>query len=400
MNTPAPRRAHVQRALGLLEAIQRGQSPADQQLEALFRRHPEMGKRDRAAVSGMVYGVLRDAGRLQALAGEAPAGWLARYWADAGLPAETLTALGLPPAVADASVPEAAALNLPADWHARLLRQLGADDTAALATALNQPAPVDVRVNSLRASRDATLVALQAEGLEARATPFSSDGIRLGQRLPRGHVRFADGTLEPQDEGSQLLAALAAATPGDTVIDWCAGAGGKSLAMAAHMQNRGRIVACDISASRLAKIPSRAARAGVSIIDTLPLGSGLPPPSGADIVLVDAPCSGTGTLRRAPELRLKPVDWPALTTLQARILQQAAAHLRPGGRLIYATCSLMAEENEAVVAGFLAAHPTFVPLPAPPQWPAALFRPDGALRLWPHRHGTDGFFAQAMLRLG
>lgn len=398
MNTPAPRRAHVQRALELLEAIQRGQSPADQQLEALFRRHPEMGKRDRAAVSGMVYGVLRDVGRLRALAGDAPAGWLGRHWADAGLPAETLAALGLPPPAADAPVPEAAALNLPEDWHARLLHPLGADDTAALATALNQPAPVDVRVNTLRASRDAALAALQAENLDACATPFSAFGIRLGQRLPRGHARLADGTLEPQDEGSQLLAALTAAQPGEMVIDWCAGAGGKSLALAAQMQNRGRIIACDISASRLAKIPARAARAGASIIETLPLSGDMPPAREADLVLVDAPCSGTGTLRRAPELRLKTIDWPALAALQATILRQAAAHVRPGGRLVYATCSLMAEENEAIVADFLAAHADFTRLPPPSHWPAALFSPDGALRLWPHRHGTDGFFAQALLR--
>lgn len=398
MITPAPRRTHVQRALQLLEAIQRGQSPADQQLEALFRRHPEMGKRDRAAVSGMVYGVLRDVGRLQVLAGDAPAGWLARHWADAGLPAETLAALGLPPAAADAPVPEAAARNLPEDWHARLLHPLGADDTAALATALNQPAPVDVRVNTLRASRDAALAALQAENLDACATPFSAFGIRLGQRLPRGHARFADGTLEPQDEGSQLLAALTAAQPGEMVIDWCAGAGGKSLALAAQMQNRGRIVACDISASRLAKIPARAARAAASIIETLPLSGDRSPAREADLVLVDAPCSGTGTLRRAPELRLKAIDWPALAALQATILRQAAAHVRPGGRLVYATCSLMTEENEAIVADFLAAHADFTPLPRPPHWPATLFNPDGALRLWPHRHGTDGFFAQALLR--
>lgn len=400
--TPLPRRLHVARARTALEDIARGSKPADQILEALFRAHKEMGKRDRAAVGDMVYGVLRDVGRLQALAGAAPAGWLSRHLADAGHAAADLLTLDLPEPAPEGPVPPHAALNLPPDLYSRLLLQLGEPETAALAAALKQPAPTDVRVNSLKATREEVRAALQAQGVAATPTPYAALGLRLAQRLSKQSTLLLDGEIEPQDEGSQLLAELAAAAPGETVIDWCAGVGGKSLAMAAAMQDQGRLIACDISASRLAKLPPRAARAGIGCIETRPHAEGSLHGIAADLVLVDAPCSGTGTLRRSPELRLRQFDYAALAALQLQILGEAAAQLRVGGRLIYATCSLLAEENEQVTARFLQAHPNLQPhRPATlPGALEALVDAQGRLRLWPQRQGSDGFFAQVFLRKG
>jgi 16S rRNA (cytosine967-C5)-methyltransferase len=398
MLTP-PRRLHVARALAVLQDIASGHTPADQILETLFRRHKEMGKRDRAAVSAMVYGVLRDVGRLQALAGPEPAGWLARWLVDAGLEEAAIVGLELPQSAGNSPVPIPAALNLPSDWHSRLLAQMGEEETKALAAALNQPAPVDVRINTLKTSRDAALAALAAENIAAVATPYSPWGLRLPQRLPKNAALLAEGLVAPQDEGSQLLALLTGAKPGDTVIDWCAGAGGKALALAAMMGNQGRILACDISPTRLAKLPPRARQAGVDIIETHTLRASTPPPvAQADVVLVDAPCSGLGTLRRAPELRLRHFDFSALAALQGQILLEATRHLRPGGCLVYATCSLLAEENEQVIATFLSAHSQFEPAPAPPGFPPGLLNKNQQLRLWPHQQGTDGFFAAALRR--
>ncbi len=398
MSAVLPRRLHLVRAREVLEDIARGSKPADQILEALFRSHKEMGKRDRASVGDLVYGVLRDVGRLQALAGEAPAAWLSRHLADAGHAAEAITALDLPAPAPEGAVPLHAARNLPADLHARLSQQIGDAETAALAEALRQPAPVDVRVNTLKASRQEALAALLAQGVVTSATPHSPVGLRLAQRLSKQSSLLLDGEIEPQDEGSQLLAQLTGAAPGETVIDWCAGVGGKSLAMAAQMRDEGRLIACDISASRLAKLPPRAARAGIGCIETRTHGAGALDGIAADVVLVDAPCSGTGTLRRAPELRLRAFDYAALAALQGQILAEAARHVRPGGRLVYATCSLLQEENEAVVAGFLAGHPQFGPAAAPAGFASGLDVTNGRLRLWPQRQGSDGFFAQCLLR--
>ncbi|MES2684813.1 MAG: RsmB/NOP family class I SAM-dependent RNA methyltransferase [Pseudomonadota bacterium] len=397
MSGALPRRLHVARAREVLQDIARGSKPADQILDALFRAHKEMGKRDRASVGDLVYGVLRDVGRLQALAGEAPAAWLSRHLADAGHAAEAIGALDLPAPADDAPIAPHAACNLPLDLHTRLLAQIGAAETALLAAALRQPAPTDVRVNSLKATRAEVLAALVAQGVAATPTPYAAQGLRLAQRLSKQFSLLVDGEIEPQDEGSQLLAEFAAAAPGETVIDWCAGVGGKSLAMAAQMRDEGRIIACDITASRLAKIAPRAARAGVGCIETRTLGTDSMAGLEADLVLVDAPCSGTGTLRRSPELRLRAFDYAALASLQLQILGEAAQHVCPGGRLVYATCSLLQEENEAVVTRFLESDARFKPLRPDDMNPAleTLVDAGGRLRLWPHRQGSDGFFAQA-----
>ena len=398
MNPALPRRLHALRARDALQDIARGSKPADQILEALFRAHKEMGKRDRAAVSDLVYGVLRDIGRLQALTGDAPAAWLARHLADAGHAAAAISALELPAPADDGAVAVHASRNLPLDLHTRLAQQIGDAETTALAAALNQPAPTDVRANTLKATRAEVLAALTAQGVAATPTPLAAHGLRLSQRLSKQSTLLLDGEIEPQDEGSQLLAQLTAAAAGETVIDWCAGVGGKSLALAAQMQDQGRLIACDISASRLAKLPPRAARAGVGCIETRVHGVDSLAGIAADVVLVDAPCSGTGTLRRAPELRLRSFDYPALAALQLQILTAAAQCVRPGGRLIYATCSLLQEENEAVVDAFLQAHPQFASAEGPADFPSGLLSQQGRLRLWPHQHGSDGFFAACLRR--
>lgn len=394
MTFAPPRRLHVQRARVALEDIVRGSQPADLTLEKLFRTHKEMGKRDRAAVSDMVYGVLRDVCRLQALAGDVPAAWLSRHLADLGMRPLDICDLELPVPVADSGVDAAAAHNLPATLYEPLLARLGAAGTQALAVALNQLAPVDVRVNTLKLAREEAIERLAADGVAAVATPYSPWGLRLAKRLSRQSPLLLEGLLEPQDEGSQLLALLAQAAPGETVIDWCAGAGGKALALAATMQNQGRLITCDISASRLAKLPPRALRAGVTIIEAQTLPNEATQALQADVVLVDAPCSGTGTLRRAPELRLRRFDFPALAKLQGHILSEASQAVRKGGRLLYATCSLLAQENEDVVDAFLATHPQFAA--APPS--NSLLDAQQRLRLWPHQHGTDGFFAACLMR--
>jgi 16S rRNA (cytosine967-C5)-methyltransferase len=406
LNQPSPRRLHGQRALAVLEAVARGTAPADQRLDALFREHPEMGKRDRASVSALVYGVLRDALRLWHLAGDAPAGWLAEHLAQQGHAAEAIAALELGAAPLPeteratrlADLPDAARRNLPPDWHAALLAALDDAELDALVAALACEAPTDLRVNTLRSTRGAALAALQAAGIAAAPTPHAASGIRLAQRLRRDHPLLREGHLEPQDEGSQLLAAFVGAQAGETVVDWCAGAGGKSLALAAHMGDAGRVIASDASAGRLARLPPRAARAGAKSITCWPQGDARFAGLRADRVLVDAPCSGSGTLRRAPELRLKPADLAELAVLQGAILTAAARCVRPGGRLVYATCSLFAAENEAVVERFLAAHPGFTPSVEPGAVPTELLDRRGHLRLWPQRHGTDGFFAAGLTR--
>lgn len=395
---PAPlRRAHVQHAADLLSQVLASQRPADQLLESLYRAQRQMGKRDRAAVADLVYGVLRDAQRLAELAQcrHAPT-WLSRHLADLGHPAEVAQAAELPPAPADGPISPHAACNLPADWHARLLAQRGPAATAALAAALNQPAPPVLRVNTLHSPRAAVVARLLAEGIDAQPSRYASHGIQLSRRLPSHHALLAEGGAEWQDEGSQLLAEAVAAQPGETIIDYCAGAGGKTLALAAQMHNQGQLLALDISAARLARIAARAQRAGISIIRTHPLAEDCPPANLplADAVLVDAPCSGTGTLRRVPDLRLRPQDLSSLLPLQAQILADAARLVRPGGRLIYATCSLFTEENEAIVRTFLEQHLSFQREPQVAS--QGLWNSDSELRLWPELHGSDGFYAAAL----
>ncbi|MBV9250140.1 MAG: RsmB/NOP family class I SAM-dependent RNA methyltransferase [Acetobacteraceae bacterium] len=305
------------------------------------------------------------------------------------------------------SMPQAVRLEVP-DW---LLPRLAARFGPALETemyALMQPAPLDLRVNLLKATRNDARGLLAEEGLSAQPTRLSPWGLRIeGRRPVTTGASFQSGLVEIQDEGSQLVAALVGAEPGMRVCDWCAGAGGKTLALSMTMANRGQLVACDVSPSRLEGAVRRLRRAGVHNAERHLLEPGdkwAKRRAGMfDRVLVDAPCTGTGTWRRNPDarLRLTEADLLELLPKQASILDSARALVRTGGRLIYATCSLLDDENEAQVNGFLARHSGFSLLPLPRAW-----TPEGpppcagdVLALTPARHGTDGFFAAVLERV-
>jgi 16S rRNA (cytosine967-C5)-methyltransferase len=289
------------------------------------------------------------------------------------------------------------------DWILpRLAREFG-DALPAEMAALAEPAPLDLRVNALKASREEAMAQLRAEHLDARATPYSPWGLRLANRqsITQGPA-FQSGMVEIQDEGSQLIALLVDARPGMRVADYCAGAGGKTLAIAQTMANKGHIVACDVSAPRLEGAIKRLRRAGVHNVERHLLEPGdkwlKRQAQKFDRVLVDAPCTGTGTWRRNPDarLRLKENDLSEIMPKQAMILDQAQRLVKPGGRLIYATCSLLNEENEAQVEAFLTRTPNFTRLSLGAPLPEALHGP--ALRLTPRANGTDGFFGAVLER--
>lgn len=296
------------------------------------------------------------------------------------------------------------------EWLEPRLRAVFGPRLALEMAAMNQPAPVDLRVNLLKGDRETALRRLAADGLSAEPTHYSPVGLRLPARVAlTAQGAFRDGLVEVQDEGSQLVALLVGARPGEAVCDYCAGAGGKTLALAAAMMNRGRLVALDTDERRSDRAAERLKRAGVDNVQRRviagPSDKWLKRQEGLfDRVLVDAPCSGAGTWRRNPDAkwRLTQKDLDELAPLQASILASAARLVKPGGRLVYATCSLFAEENEAQAEGFLATARDFEPVPSPPLWKDVTgsdWVGDGPwLRLTPARHETDGFFVAAMRR--
>ncbi len=303
-------------------------------------------------------------------------------------------------------MPEAVRMETP-DWLLPLLAERFGPRLIQEMKALAEPAPLDLRVNLLKTTREAARTALAADGIEATPTPLSPWGLRLtGRRPVTSGAAFQTGLVEIQDEGSQLIALLADARPGMRVADLCAGAGGKTLAMAMTMANTGHILACDVSVARLDSSVRRLRRAGVHNVERHVLGAGDKAlkrrARSFNRVLVDAPCTGIGTWRRNPDARrrLAPPDLAELVPKQAAILDRAAELVRIGGKLIYATCSLLSEENEAQVYGFLARHPEFAITPPAQVWPegVAPFVGDSFLALTPARHGTDGFFAAVLER--
>lgn len=304
-------------------------------------------------------------------------------------------------------MPPAARHSVPGWILPQLQRRFGPDLDLELAAML-RPAPLDVRVNRLKTTREAAQAALQAEGLRSQPTPFSPIGLRLS---PQAYVNntqaHAEGLVEPQDEGSQLAAQLVDAAGKKFVVDFCAGAGGKTLVLAAAMQNAGRLVAMDVSVARLVQARQRLRRAGVHNAECRDIdGKWIKRHAEkAERVLVDAPCTGTGTWRRKPDAkwRLTPQDLSELVPRQAEILDRAAKLVAPkGGRLVYVTCSVLVEENEDQVAAFLQRHPDFTLLPVTEVWPqtvgGACPVPGPYLSLSPGRHGTDGFFAAILVR--
>lgn len=431
MNEPRHAYSRLYQATELLhDIVSQPQYPADSVMDRYFSTHRKMGSKDRGFAAETVYACLRHRRELAALAlpvaGEAAdsapwlvatyllkySGWSARALEQANFEGDAVALVERVRALDMFEFPLAVRANLP-DWLAeRLVTQFGEAETLKLAEALNQPAPVDVRVNTLKTDRDGLKQTLAAEEYEMHPTPHSPLGLRREKRGPLFNTAaFRDGGFELQDEGSQLIGLLLDPKPKQKVVDFCAGAGGKTLQLAAMMNNTGVIYACDVSEQRLNRLKPRLKRAGVDTIQRRILhdenDTRLKSWWGKmDAVLVDAPCSGTGTLRRNPDVKWKQVDIGALHALQRSILTAASQLVRPGGRLVYATCSLLEEENHAVADEFLSQHPDFEVTPAASILAAQgvelkdAYTPEGALQLLPHRHGTDGFYAIAMQRAG
>ncbi len=414
--------ALLELATELLHRVLQLRHPADGVVSDFFREHRTLGTRERHSLAETVYTVLRQRPLLQHLA-QSGRGELERRLAvlawqgNAGFLRAALSEteqqwLEKVGAVDRSALPEALRHNLPA-WLADILQPALGDEFWPLVAALNAPAPLDLRVNVFKTRREAAREAFEAEGLSAVPTPYSPLGLRIDGRpaLHRQAV-FLRGDVEVQDEGSQLLALIVGAKRGEMVMDFCAGAGGKTLALGAEMRNTGRLYAFDTSGHRLASLKPRLARSGLSNVFPAQIAHERDErvkrlAGKLDRVLVDAPCSGLGTLRRNPDLKWRqtPETVAELQTKQAQILESAARLVKPGGRLVYATCSLLDAENEGIAGAFTAARAgDFQVLPAQEALErahvadaAALVRGD-CLRLWPHRHATDGFFAAVWQR--
>jgi len=316
----------------------------------------------------------------------------------------------IPAAATDLAGHLAIRLSHPRWLVERWLLTYGADDTEALLAANNEVAPTIVRVNRLHGDRDALLSRWQAAGVSAATTPFSKLGIHLdgeadAERLPG----YAEGHFAFQGEASQLVGELVGAIPGEHVLDLCAAPGGKACQLAETMENRGRVTAIDISPGGIERLRREALRLGVTNIDAVVADAATWQPADGtvyDRVLVDAPCTGFGTLRQHPEIRWRRSDADVARNaeLQAQLLRRAALHVRPGGTVVYATCTLGREENEDVVRAVCADGLLQIAQIAPQQGECpshmALVADDGCLRTFPHRHGLDGFFAARLLRSG
>lgn len=430
--TPAARLAT---AIDLLAEVMDTPRPADAITSAFFRNRRYIGAKDRGDIASLVYGILRRWARLhwwlerhdhlpdpralvlvdcilaQKRSADAVAGLFnGAKFAPAPLSdRERRLIRALDTHTLDhPSQPDSVRAEVP-DWADAPMRTAFGDRYLTELSAMLGEAPLDLRVNPVRGSREDAIQALTAAGIQATPTPLSPVGLRLPGRAPIMALdAYKSGLIEIQDEGSQLVALIADAKPGMQVVDFCAGAGGKTLAIAAMMGNKGRVVASDVLEGRLTRAKERFRRAGLHNIETRPLKNERDPwvkrhKGKFDRVLIDAPCSGTGTWRRNPDSRWRPLG-PGLSDLvplQASILDSAARLARPGGRVIYATCSLLPEENERQVEAFLARHPDFTLVPVAAAWPAGLGEPpvdSPMLRLTPAQHDTDGFFAAVLER--
>ena len=399
----------------LLKQVLRFDYPADMVLSRYFREL-RLGPRERATLAETIYGVLRKKNLY---------GYLAQH--GSGPPERRLAILGfaadrefLYSALTDQEIDwlkrcdqvkpedlmEPHRHNLPA-WLVEPLKEQLGDEFWPMVESLNAPAGLDMRVNTLSDKRAEVQKELAKAGLKTVATPYSPWGLRLADKSQLGKLdAFTRGAIEVQDEGSQLLALLVDAKRGEMVVDFCAGAGGKTLALGASMRSTGRLYAFDTSLHRLDALKPRLARSGLSNVHPVAIAherdDRIKRLAGKiDRVLVDAPCSGLGTLRRNPDLkwRQNPKAVAELVAKQTAILQSAARLLKPGGRLVYATCSILREENEGIAEAFSAAYTGFDLLEIAPilthlgvEKAESLCR-GPYLRLWPYRHHTDGFFA-------
>lgn len=437
--------ARVAATIELLdEIVSRAERPADLVSNAYFRARRFIGSGDRRAVSERVWGIMRRWGQLR--------WWLKRT----GHPADQSTSLARGIVTADLVLVDGLALSaveamfdggryrphplddgelralrqmeghsLPhpeqpdwvrlnvQEWVAPHLKEAYGEAWGREIAALETPPPVDLRVNRLKATVEEAREALHREGVETEPMRYAANGLRLKRRLSvvAGEA-FQNGLVEIQDEGSQLVASLVDAQPGMQIADYCAGAGGKTLAIAAGMNNKGRVVAMDVLESRLDRSAQRLRRAGAHNVERRAIDADnrkwLKRQAGAfDRVLVDVPCTGTGTWRRNPDARwtLRPEDLAELVPKQAAILDAAARLVKPGGGLVYATCSVLPAENERQIEAFLERNPAFAVVPVADVWhdaqgvdPPAEIAAGPYLRLSPLRHGTDGFFAATLIR--
>jgi 16S rRNA (cytosine967-C5)-methyltransferase len=423
---PAVSTNRMDRLAGLLEQANGFQQPADQMLSTYFRAHPELGPKERGFLADGFYAGVRQWTALQAQLEPTQTRWRRMALLSAAL------AVGYDRIVSEVSEgerawlrasldaaasaePPALRLSLPEWIWQRWVQQLGPEEAEACALASLQEAPLDLRVNLLSAQPEAVRSELRQANIAAERVPALPEALRVQGRpsLSRS-AAFLSGAFEVQDLGSQLLARLCSPKRGEFVVDFCAGAGGKTLALGALMRNTGRLYALDTSAPRLQKLKPRLARSGLSNVWPIAI-SGLGDErllrlqAKAGLVLVDAPCTGLGTLRRNPDLKWRQTEagLPSLLDQQASILRSAARLVAPKGRLVYATCSTLREENEDQVERFLIDHPEFERLPAqdalaranldlPQSW--ACFSELGDLRLWPHRTQTDGFYGVILSR--
>jgi 16S rRNA (cytosine967-C5)-methyltransferase len=400
--------------------------PADAIVSRFFRDHRGFGPRERATMAETVYTVLRKKllfdhmapsgsgpkeRRLAILGFYGPGDFLR-----SALTEQETNWLDQCEKIKPDDLMERHRHNLP-DWLVEPLKAQLRQDFWPLVESFNQGAGLDLRVNTFKAKRDEVQKALAASGIKAVATPFSPWGLRIaGKPALNKHEAFMRGDFEVQDEGSQLLSMLLDAKRGEMVVDFCAGAGGKTLAIGAAMRSTGRLYAFDTSAGRLDAFKSRLARSGLSNVHPAAIAHERDDrvkrlAGKIDRVLVDAPCTGMGTLRRNPDLKwrqtLQAVDEMAIK--QAAILQSAARLVKSGGRLVYATCSVLPQENEAIAQAFSAANPDFMLMPVvevlaglkvanAPSLCSGGEDNQAYLRLWPHRHHTDGFFSAVWQR--
>ena len=412
-------RLRLESAVSALKVVLTLVGPADVAVRSFFRDHRQLGQHDRAFVAEVVFTVLRHLRLLEQLAG----GMAPRRLALLALGTQLgFTAQELAPMLAGdeqswlasagatdlSCLPAAVRVSLP-DWiYERLAQRFAPNELESLTGALLQPAPLDLRVNTLLCSRDSVLEQFSQEGIRAAATPYSPVGVRLEAKpaLQR-HPLFLEGKVEVQDEGSQLLAYLVAPRRREMVVDFCAGAGGKTLALGALMHSQGRLYAFDTADKRLTNLRPRLKRSGLSNVHPQLISGEADArvqrlAAKIDRVLVDAPCSGLGTLRRNPDLKWRQTleSVTRMSAQQRAILAAAGRLVKPGGRLVYATCSLLAEENDSIVDAFMQAHPEFHPISA-----SEVLRAHGIaldtgerLRVFPHTHRMDGFFAAVLER--
>lgn len=411
--------AVVNHAEEVLREVLRFTGPADAIVSRYFREHPKLGSRERHAVAESVYAVLRNkltyasfaesghgpAIRRLALLGLADAAGIDTL---GGLSDEEAGWLRRIAQIDRNSLPVTLRANLPPWLFDKLVARDGEAATLQLAEALNSPAPLDLRVNALKAKRDEVIAELSKAPIACEPTPYAPFGIRVQKKPALQNLPlFKEGAIEVQDEGSQLLAQIVGAKRGEMVVDFCAGAGGKTLALGAAMRNTGRLYAFDVSEKRLSKLKPRLARSGLSNVHPVMIAHENDAKvkrlaAKIDRVLVDAPCSGLGTLRRNPDMKWRqtPDSVAELNAKQTAILTSAARLVKPGGRLVYATCSLLDEENEAIATQFIASHDDFVLVPMKDvlreqKIPLEML---DYLKLSPPVHQTDGFFAAVFER--